>query len=274
MNISELIRGDGFGRLNGERISAGDDTTRPFVVVDPSKLEFAVEAGVRAQLVILHTVPNEMTAAIDIAEDAELAVADIYLAETFAEMKVRQSRGGICRFTTVEMQSANVVYEIALDGEGALSELSGVFLGSGDDHCVFELTVRHNVSDCTSSSLVKGVVAGRATGEFRGLVYVAPDAQRTDAQQQSRNMELGDDARIIAKPQLEIYADDVKCSHGATVGQIDDDAVFYMRQRGLGEMDARRLQIEGFVGDITMRCVVDELCEALTDAVKTKLEVI
>ena len=272
MDISELIRGNGFVRLNGGRIAAGDDTSRTFVVVDPSKLELSVEAGVKARLVILHTVPNEMTAAIDVAERAELSVADIYLAETFAEMKVRQSCDSVCRFTAVEMQSANVVYDMALDGAGASSELNGVFLGSDDDHCVFALTTRHNVPDCTSSSLVKGVVAGRAIGEFRGLVYVAPDAQRTDARQQSRNVEIGNDAHIIAKPQLEIYADDVKCSHGATVGQIDDEAVFYMRQRGLSVADARRLQMEGFIGDVTARCVVDELSDALTDAVKPKIE--
>lgn len=272
MNISELIRGDGFVRLKGGRIAAGDDTSRPFAVIDPSKLELAVDAGVRAQVVVLHTVANEMTAVIDVAEGAELALADIYLAETFAEMKVRQSGNSICRFTAVEMQSANVVYEIALDGAGASCELNGVFLGSGDDHCVFALTTRHNVPDCMSSSSVKGVVGGRAVGEFRGLVYVAPDAQRTDARQQSRNVEIGNDAHIIAKPQLEIYADDVKCSHGATVGQIDDEAVFYMRQRGLSVAEARRLQIEGFVGDVAMRCAVDGLCEALTDAVKTKIE--
>lgn len=272
MSISELVCGDGFRRFEGGRITASDDTSRPFAVVDPSKLELTVESGVKCRLVILHTQPNEMTARLGLEPDAELSVADIYLASTFAEVDVRQKERSVCRFTTVEMQSANVVYGMSLDGVGASCTSDGVFIGSGDDHCVFELTVRHNVSDCTSSSLVKGVVGGRATGEFRGLVYVAPDAQRTDAQQQSRNIESGNDAHIITKPQLEIYADDVRCSHGATVGQIDDDAVFYMRQRGLSEAEARRLQIEGFVGDITMHCPVESLTEPLTDILKTKLE--
>ena len=106
----------------------------------------------------------------------------------------------------------------------------------------FGLRVSHNVGLCTSNSLVKGVAGGSASCEFNGLVYVAQDAQNTDARQTSRNIVLGDEARIVTKPQLEIYADDVKCSHGATVGQLDDDAILYMRQRGLSEAQAPRLR--------------------------------
>lgn len=126
--------------------------------------------------------------------------------------------------------------------------------------------------DCTSRSLIKGVASGNAYGEFVGLVYVAPDAQQTDAQQQCRNILLSPTARIDAKPQLEIYADDVRCSHGATVGQVDDDAILYMRQRGLTESEARRLQIEGFAGDIVGRCGIEVVKEALAEAVIKRLE--
>ena len=111
-----------------------------------------------------------------------------------------------------------------------------------------------------------------AVGEFSGLVYVAPDAQRTDARQQSRNVLLSEKARIETMPQLEIYADDVKCSHGATVGQMDSEAILYMRQRGLSEAQARALQIEGFVGDIVRRCGVEPLGEALMRLAAAKLE--
>ena len=101
---------------------------------------------------------------------------------------------------------------------------------------------------------------------------MAPDAQRTDAQQQSRNILLSDAARIDTRPQLEIYADDVKCTHGATVGQMDDEAVFYMRQRGLSEVQARRLQIEGFAADVVGRCGIEPLRDALTELVAAKME--
>ena len=117
-----------------------------------------------------------------------------------------------------------------------------------------------------------GVAGGEATGAFQGLVYVAPGAQRTDAQQTSRNVELSTGARIVAKPQLEIYADDVKCTHGATVGQMDDEAILYMRQRGLSEQQARRLQMEGFVAAIAAHCAVEPLCEELYRRIVAKLE--
>jgi len=130
----------------------------------------------------------------------------------------------------------------------------------------------HSVPACRSRSAVKGVAGGRALGEFRGLVYVAPDAQRTDARQQSRNVLLGAEARIDTKPQLEIYADDVKCTHGATVGMMDNEAILYMRQRGLSLQQARSLQIEGFVDDIVLRCPLDAVREALVGAVAEKLE--
>ena len=99
---------------------------------------------------------------------------------------------------------------------------------------------------------------------------MAQDAQKTDARQTSRNIVLGDEARIVTKPQLEIYADDVKCSHGATVGQLDDDAILYMRQRGLSEAQARRLQIEGFVRDIVSQA--GSMGEALAEVLTEKLE--
>ena len=126
------------------------------------------------------------------------------------------------------------------------------------------------MADCTSDSLVKGVAGGKATGEFYGLVYVAEDAQRTDARQTNRNIEIGPDAKIITKPQLEIYADDVKCSHGATVGQMDGEAIMYMRQRGLSEQQARHMQIEGFVNDIVLQA--GEIGQLLADELAQKLE--
>jgi Fe-S cluster assembly protein SufD len=125
-------------------------------------------------------------------------------------------------------------------------------------------------ADCTSHTAVKGVAADSAHGSFSGLVYVAPDAQRTDSVQSSRNVTIGN-ARIETLPQLEIYADDVKCSHGATVGQMDSDAILYMRQRGLTTAMAKRLQIEGFVQDVAMHSAVENLKEELMELITTKL---
>ena len=102
------------------------------------------------------------------------------------------------------------------------------------------------------------------------MVYVAPDAQRTDSVQSSRNITVGE-ARIETMPQLEIYADDVKCSHGATVGQMNDDAILYMRQRGLSLADAKRLQIEGFVDDVVLHSVVEGSEAILAELLAEKL---
>ena len=270
--LQDLIEKGSLRSFEGGDIVANTDAAQPLVAVNPKALKLKVAEGVKAQLVMLHTQPTQALVEVELAEGASLSMGDFYLAGAFAEVKVCQRSSSECRMVVAQLGNANVTYDVALDGRGAASTLHGVFVETDSEHSVFDLTTRHNVSDCRSESMVKGVVSGRATGEFHGLVYVAQDAQRTDASQQSRNVEIGNLAHIIAKPQLEIYADDVKCSHGATVGQIDDDAILYMRQRGLSEQTARRMLLEGFVGDVVQRCdVCDELCEALAAEVESKL---
>ena len=270
--VQELIERGSLRSFEGGDIVENSDASSPLVAVNPKTMKLRVAAGVKAHLLLLHTLPTQTTVEVELAEGALLSLGDFYLSGTFAEVKVRQQASSECRMVVAQLGGANVMYNVALDGRGAASALNGVFVGTDSDHSVFDLTTRHNVSDCRSESLVKGVVSGRATGEFHGLVYVAQDAQRTDARQQSRNVEIGNAAHIITKPQLEIYADDVKCSHGATVGQIDDEAILYMRQRGLSEQTARRMLLEGFVGDVVQRCdVCDELREALAAEVESKL---
>ena len=272
MTVSELIKSGTLQTFGGGAIAADAASEKPLVSVNPTTLKVRVAEGVAANLVVLHTEPTQASIEVELAEGASLSMGDFYLAGTFAEVKVKQEASSECRMVVAQLGDANVMYNIALDGREAASNLRGVFVGTDSEHAVFDLTTRHNVPDCRSESLVKGVVSGRATGEFRGLVYVAQDAQRTDARQTSRNVEIGNAAHIITKPQLEIYADDVKCSHGATVGQIDDEAILYMRQRGLSESTARRLLLEGFVGDVVSRCEAGaELCEALAMEVESKL---
>ena len=163
-------------------------------------------------------------------------------------------------------------YNTALTEPEAVSDVWALYLCSGEEHCDINMAVRHLAPDCRSYSLVKGVAADTAVGSFAGMVYVAQDAQRTDAQQQSRNLLLSDTARIFTQPQLEIYADDVKCTHGATVGQLDDEAIYYMRQRGLSEQQARRLQIEGFAYDVVQHCGCPNMCRHISELTAAKLE--
>lgn len=152
------------------------------------------------------------------------------------------------------------------------SNLCGLYFANGSERVDVNMTVNHMVPECRSSELIKGVVSGEAVGAFTGRVYVAPDAQHTEAFQQSRNLQLSDTAKIYTEPQLEIYADDVKCSHGATVGQMDEEAVYYMRQRGIAEADAKRLQMFGFVNDVISKCPGEELCESLAVLAQSRID--
>lgn len=270
MGIEDLIKSGTLAAFDGGKIS-GVDASRPLLALNPRNMVVEADTTAPVKLVIVHTQTNEASVELRLGENAQLSLTEVYLAEAFAEVRISQASGSRCRIVTAELRSANVAYRINLEGRGAENELSAVFVASDSEHCTIDLTTNHLVSDCKSDSLVKGVASGRSTGEFRGLVYVAQDAQRTDAQQQSRNIEMGD-AHIVTMPQLEIYADDVRCSHGATVGQLDDDAVLYMRQRGLSEKDARRLQTEGFVNDVANRCDVEEVAEMLAEEIAAKLE--
>ena len=274
MGRFDWIGTEAFRQVDGRllRVTRACAAGLPFAAVDPDRLSVEVEAGVEAALVVLHGSPDETSIDVRLAEGASLALTEIFVSEAFVECRIRQEARSRCSVMTAMFSSANVRYRTDLDGAGAESELDGVFVAGGDEHCVVELRTAHNVPDCRSRSAVKGVAGGRALGEFRGLVYVAPDAQRTDARQQSRNVLLGAEARIDTKPQLEIYADDVKCTHGATVGMMDNEAILYMRQRGLSLQQARSLQIEGFVDEIVLRCPLDAVREALVGAVAEKLE--
>jgi len=140
-----------------------------------------------------------------------------------------------------------------LDGEGVECTLNGLYLADGQRLVDNHTTIDHAKPHCDSREIYKGILADRARGVFNGKIIVRPDAQKTDAKQTNRALLLSEDAQINTKPQLEIFANDVKCTHGAAVGQLDDEAVFYLRSRGLGEVDARRLLIHAFAGDVINR---------------------
>jgi Fe-S cluster assembly protein SufD len=139
---------------------------------------------------------------------------------------------------------------IAITGPNAEANLNGAYQIAGTEHVDNHTCVDHIAPDCQSNELYKGMVDGKGTGVFNGKVFVRQDAQRTNAYQSNANLVLSDDAVMNSKPELEIYADDVKCSHGSTTGQFDEDAVFYLRARGIAEMDARKLLVKAFVGEV------------------------
>src|SRR4029077_18941962 len=152
---------------------------------------------------------------------------------------------------------------VALDAEGCEATINGLYMASGRQHMDNHTVIDHAKAHCASHELYKGILDGKAHGVFNGKIFVRQDAQKTDAKQTNQTLLLSDDATINTKPQLEIYADDVKCTHGATVGQLDAESIFYLRSRGI-DLDApRALLTFAFANDIVGRIGVDSLRDGL-----------
>jgi Fe-S cluster assembly protein SufD len=147
-----------------------------------------------------------------------------------------------------------------------------LYLATGDQIVDNHTLVDHAVPDCTSDEYYKGIMAERSRGVFRGRVLVRPDAQRTAATQQNRNLLLARTAEVDTKPQLEIYADDVKCNHGSSIGQLDADALFFLRARGLNTAAARVLLTMGFASQVTQSIANPDIRAWAAGLVTTQLE--
>ena len=156
-------------------------------------------------------------------------------------------------------------------GPGANSDMLGLYFGDGDQHFDFNTSQDHVASDAHSDLLYKGALDGSARGVFRGIIRVHEGAQRTDAYQTNRNLILSDDAVATSLPNLEIGADDVRCSHGATVGQLDSEALFYLMSRGMDRSRAERLVVLGFLGEVLNRLPLGGVTEKVTKAIEAKL---
>jgi len=154
---------------------------------------------------------------------------------------------------------------VTLNGEGAGCVLNGLYLADGKQHVDNFTEIEHVKPRATSLELYKGILSGSAHGVFNGKIVVHKDAQKTDARQTNKNLLLSADAVVNTKPQLEIYANDVKCSHGSTIGQMDGDALFYLRSRGLGIADARSLLSFAFASDVVGRMKIESLRQRLDD---------
>ena len=158
-----------------------------------------------------------------------------------------------------------------LDGEGGECVLNGLYVASGQSLIDTHTTIDHAKPHCPSHELYKGILTGRSRAVFNGKIIVRPDAQKTDAKQTNKALLLTDDAQINTKPQLQIFADDVKCTHGAAIGQLDDDALFYLRSRGIAFGDARHLLIEAFAGEVLNGLPIEALRAPLMETLEAKL---
>jgi len=160
----------------------------------------------------------------------------------------------------------------SLAGEGIDCVLNGLYLTKGDQLADHHMIVEHAKPHCNSHEYFNGILDGRSRGVFHGRILVQPEAQKTDAKQTNKNLLLSDSARIDTKPQLEIYADDVKCTHGATIGQLNEESIFYLRARGIGLDTARRMLIHAFAGEIIDRVKCRAAREELDQLIWQRLE--
>ena len=153
--------------------------------------------------------------------------------------------------------SADISLDIRLAGEGAEANVYGAYVCGGDEEVKIAVDMHHEIPHCNSRQLFKGIAGGTSKVDFYGKIIVAQDAQKTEAYQENHNILLSDGAKVDTKPQLEIYADDVKCSHGATIGRLNEEEQFYMRSRGISLEDAKVLQMISFIAPV-LECIEDE----------------
>ncbi|MFI3286397.1 MAG: SufD family Fe-S cluster assembly protein [Rikenellaceae bacterium] len=262
----------GFTKLDaGENVVVAQSQVQLYAI-NPSECRLRVGAGSVADVVLLHGDDANLSTLISLEVGATLHLTEIFMGSGSIDVVVNHAEGAISKVVAASLTRTSALYNMQLCAQGAFSELYTLQMGAERDNNSIRINMRHLAPDCSSRSLSKCVGSGESNLRFDGLVYVAQDAQRTAAEQNCRSIELSDTSHIVAQPQLEIYADDVKCTHGATMGQVDTDAILYMRQRGLSEMQARRLQIEGFITDIVEKCNLGELGDALRETLVQKLE--
>lgn len=242
--------------------------------ISQPRLIFQVEQGAKAS--ILQTFAGEETAGFTNSLSEFFvganAALNVYKIESEQALRFHHSAdyarvdsGGKFEILTTPVGGAwtrNNLH-IKLDGQNAFARLNGLYFLKDSEHVDNNTFVDHAVPHCDSSELYKAVLSDKSTGVFNGKVIVRPDAQKTNAFQQNSNLLLSPDAQNFSKPELEIYADDVKCSHGSTTGQMDEEAVFYLRSRAIGLEDAQKMLVTAFAGEVLDQIEHDAIKEHL-----------
>ncbi len=208
-------------------------------------------AGLGAGVTLTTAITDVQLAASAIVDHVKIQ-REASTAFHLASMKVHLERASTfaSRALTFGGRIARNDINALLNGEGAECTLNGLYVGTGDRVVDTHTTIDHAKPHCPSHEVYKGILAGRSRAIFNGKIIVRPQAQKTDAKQTNKALLLSDDAQVNTKPQLEIFADDVKCTHGAAIGQLDEDALFYLRAHGIPEHDARHMLIEAFAGEV------------------------
>jgi Fe-S cluster assembly protein SufD len=250
----------------------GPVTAASPVAVHPRTL---ILAGAASQCAIVeHYVSGRgayLTNAVTELAVGDGAVVDHYKiqtegAEAFHIGSMSASLGRSANFTTTSIALGGALVRndvTATLSEGTEATLNGLYVAGGSQHVDNHTTIDHAMPHGSSRELYKGILDGRAHAVFNGRILVRQDAQKTDSKQTNKNLVLSDDATIDTKPELQIFADDVRCTHGATIGQLDAESLFYLQSRGIGRSDARRLLTYAFAQDIVDRIKVPSLRDSL-----------
>ena len=238
------------------------------------------EASIVESYVSLDGAPTLANAVAEIVlgDNAKLAhvrvVRDGARGSHVATTAVEQARDSRYASAALALRASFFRHEldVRIAGEGAQCSLDGLYIGAGKDFVDNHTSIEHAVPRGTSRELYKGVLAGEARAVFNGKVIVRPNAQKSDARQTNKNLLLSARAEIDTKPELQILADDVKCAHGAAIGQPDPEALFYLQSRGIGDSAGRRLLTRGFANEVVQRIAPDVARAALEEAVFERLE--
>ena len=187
--------------------------------------------------------------------------------------KVELEAGAVLNLNVITLHGGEISndIEVALNGKGGECYVNGLYLADGNQRVSTNVNIRHNVPECHSSQLFKGILDGDSITRFSGRIYVAKDAQKTEAYQANNNLLASRTAKAYTQPHLEIYADDVKCSHGATVGSLNADELFYMRSRGIAKDEAKLLQQQAFAYAVLEKVANGSLRERLHSLVESRL---
>jgi Fe-S cluster assembly protein SufD len=234
---------------------------------------YAAVSGVSADGTYLTCPVTEIEAGPNSIVDHYKVQRESHAAFHIATFALRQERSSALSSHSISLGGGLVRNDVnaLLDGEGSDTILNGLYMIGGRQFVDNHMRVEHAKPHCTSHELFKGVLDGHARSVFNGLIHVRHGAQKTDAKQSNRNLLLSKDAVANSNPQLEIFADDVKCTHGSTVGQLDDDAIFYLRSRGIGAEAARSLLTYAFASDIVERIKVEPVRKDLEEFLFTAL---
>jgi Fe-S cluster assembly protein SufD len=231
----------------------------------------AVKAGTSLALMFAENAPLELQVSVE--QGARLDLLVLHAASRNIQHKITLQKNSVLNLFYITLDGDSVAQDTRVDmlGENAECDIFGFTAASQTQKCNASLIVNHAAPHCRSRQIVKQIAVGNSSVDFGGRVVVAKDAQHTDAQQTCRTLLLSETAHAHAQPQLEIYADDVKCSHGATVGQLDPESLFYLRSRGVGFAEAQQLLLLGFADEVVQKIPEEEFREKISKLIVQKL---